>query len=125
MVPAGQAPRPRVEEVAASAKVIRYVEASARLHARSQHRAADHRRHDAPVLQLLVHAPAREPSREPYRGASLPFVAQVLGQASGPRADQALLHHRDGPGRGSEAYRRAGGEPALYRSDPALFRIAI
>ena len=115
---------PRVEEVAATAKVIRYDAAPARLRARGERRAAEQGGRDSRAAERPVRLAG--PRRGlPYRGAAPGFVAQVLGQASGPQPDQPLLHHRDAPVLGSEAYRRAGGEPALYRSDPALFRLAV
>ncbi len=114
----------RVEEVAATAKVIRYDAAPARLRARGERRAAERGGRDSRAAEQPVRLAG--PRRGlPYHGASPGFVAQILGQASGPQPDQPLLHHRDAPVLGSAAYRRAGGEPALYRSDPALFRLAV
>ncbi len=54
--------------------------------------------------------------------ASTHFRVQMLGQGApaGP-----LAHHRDGAELSSEAYRRAGAEPAHYSEQPALFRIAV
>ncbi len=115
---------PRVEEVAATAKVIRYDAAPARLRARGERRAAEQGGRDSRAAERPVRLAG--PRRGlPYRGAAPGFVAQILGQASGPQPDQPLGRHRDAPVLGSEAYRRAGGEPALYRSDPALFRLAV
>ncbi len=56
--------------------------------------------------------------------ASTHFLAQMLGQGVGAPAGP-FAHHRDGAELGSEAYRRAGAEPAHYSEEPALFRIAV
>lgn len=81
----------------------------------------------------------------PGRGAGMAtsgFVAQVLAQglaqglegssAQGSAAGSGPLFAGDGPGGsganaaiGSEAYRRAGGEPTIYGEEPAYFRVAI
>jgi hypothetical protein len=131
-VPLAAAPGPRVEsrveEVAATAKVIRYDEAPARLRPRGERRTAEQGGGDsrASGRPVRLAEPLRGlPRALPYGGAAPGFVAQILGQASGPQPDQPLARHRDGPVLGSAAYRRAGGEPALYRSDPALFRLAV
>jgi hypothetical protein len=58
------------------------------------------------------------------RFAASRFLVQVLGQGSGPPAGP-LAQHRDGAALGSEAYRRAGAEPAHYSEQPTLFRIAV
>jgi len=52
------------------------------------------------------------------------FLAQVLGQDLGPAGNIVALH-RDGPALGSDAYRRAGGEPAIYSEEPRLLRLAV
>ncbi len=52
------------------------------------------------------------------------FLVQMLGQGAGTPMG-TLAHHRDGAELGSEAYRRAGAEPAHYSERPALFRIAV
>ncbi len=57
--------------------------------------------------------------------ASTGFVAQVLGQYSEPVGFGAFGRHRDAPELGSHAYRRAGGEPALYSENAALIRLAV
>ncbi len=58
--------------------------------------------------------------------ASTHFLAQMLGQGQGVGAPAGpLAHHRDGAELSSEAYRRAGAEPAHYSERPALFRIAV
>ena len=56
--------------------------------------------------------------------ASTPFLVQMLGQGAGTPAG-SLAHHRDAAELSSEAYRRAGAEPAHYSERPALFRIAV
>ncbi len=53
------------------------------------------------------------------------FLTQILGQTAGSEGAQGLRHNRDGPTKGSDAYRRAGGEPAVYPSSPTVFRIAV
>ncbi len=56
--------------------------------------------------------------------ASTHFLAQMPGQGMGAPAGP-FAHHRDGAELSSEAYRRAGAEPARYSERPALFRIAV
>ncbi len=56
--------------------------------------------------------------------ASTHFLVQMLGQGAS-RPAGPLAHHRDGAELSSEAYRRAGAEPAHYSEQPALFRIAV
>lgn len=48
----------------------------------------------------------------------------MLGQDLAP-AQNALAQHRDGSILGSDAYRRAGGEPTLYSEQPRILRIAV
>lgn len=57
--------------------------------------------------------------------AATGFLAQVLGQAPDPEAESPLLRHRDGPSLGSQAYRRAGGEPPVYSEAPNLIRLSV
>lgn len=73
------------------------------------------RRVSNPQLQA---ATAGRPS-----GASAGFMAQVLNQAWGGGLSAGLPGHRDGAVLGSNAYRRAGGEPALYSTGATLFRL--
>ncbi len=62
----------------------------------------------------------------PTTHAAPPFAAQLLGQqASAALAGPELLGHRDAAALGSEAYRRAGGEPAIYSEAPAYFRLSV
>lgn len=74
--------------------------------------------------------PKRPAEREPrhQRGGSglnsSQFLVQVLGQNLGA-ATGALSGHRDGSALGSEAYRRAGAEPAVYTDQPTVFRVAV
>ncbi len=68
---------------------------------------------------------AQDSAPESGPDAATGFLAQVLGQAAESGAHGPLAGHRDGPTLGSEAYRRAGGEPALYSPEPALFRLAV
>jgi hypothetical protein len=58
-----------------------------------------------------------------FVGSSL-FLAQVLSQDLGP-AGAVVALHRDGPTLGSDAYRRAGGEPVIYSEQPHVLRIAV
>ncbi|RMD64617.1 MAG: hypothetical protein D6826_02035 [Alphaproteobacteria bacterium] len=77
-------------------------------------------------------------------GASAAFLAQAFAQdldrdaspdagrsadLDGPtgRSVSALLlaEHRDGPGLGAAAYRRAGAHPPLYSEQPTVFRMSI
>ncbi len=53
------------------------------------------------------------------------FLTQILGQAHGSDQPAGLRHDRDGPAKGSDAYRRAGGEPEVYSTRPTVFRIAV
>ncbi len=93
----------------------------------SEHsRKRDHRE----VRQLVIHSgsdalPQRFPGN--FAGAhfaATPFLVQILGQGAGAPAGP-LAQHRDGAELSSEAYRRAGAEPAHYSEEPALFRIAV
>ncbi len=62
----------------------------------------------------------------PTTHAAPPFAAQLLGQqAPGALAGPELLAHRDAAALGSEAYRRAGGEPPFYSEAPAYFRLSV
>jgi hypothetical protein len=47
------------------------------------------------------------------------------GQAAGFDGPGGLQHHRDGPAKGSDAYRRAGGEPEVFPTGPTVFRMAV
>ncbi|MEE9234127.1 MAG: hypothetical protein V3U28_01640 [Candidatus Acidoferrales bacterium] len=82
------------------------------------------------VRQLVIRSGSDDlPQRFPgnfagTRFASTHFLVQILGQGAGTPAGP-LAHHRDGAELGSEAYRRAGAEPAHYSERPALFRIAV
>jgi len=53
------------------------------------------------------------------------FLTQVLGQVAGFDGPEALQRHRDGPAKGSDAYRRAGGEPEVFPTGPTVFRMAV
>lgn len=55
---------------------------------------------------------------------SIYFLVQVLNQDIGPAAGP-IVRHRDGPVLASDAYRRAGGDPALYSEQPQLLRISV
>ncbi len=68
------------------------------------------------------HTPA--PSFVPEDFATSGFLAQILGQNPGSTTNIVALH-RDGPTLGSEAYRRAGGEPTYYSEQPRILRIAV
>lgn len=69
--------------------------------------------------------PAGGRPQAPPLAASAGFLAQVLAQAPDGRSESALQRHRDGPGLGSSAYRRAGGEPPLYPEAATLFRLSV
>jgi len=56
--------------------------------------------------------------------ASSQFLAQIFGQDHGPAGNVVALH-RDGATLGSDAYRRAGGEPVIYSEQPRILRIAV
>ncbi len=88
-------------------------------------RKRDHRE----VRQLVIRSgsdalPQRFPGNFAGAFASTHFLVQMLGHGADAPADP-LAHHRDGAALGSEAYRRAGAEPAHYSERPALFRIAV
>ncbi len=88
-------------------------------------RKRDHRE----VRQLVIrsgsdHLLQRFPGNFAGAFASTHFLVQMLGQGADAPADP-LAHHRNGAALGSEAYRRAGAEPAHYSERPALFRIAV
>jgi hypothetical protein len=55
---------------------------------------------------------------------SIHFLVQTLNQDLGP-AVNPIVRHRDGPVLASDAYRRAGGDPAIYSEQPQLLRIAV
>lgn len=61
---------------------------------------------------------------EGFPGASSGFLVQVIGQGRGP-VPRPLAQHRDAAVLGSEAYRRAGGQPPLYSDQPTVFRITV
>lgn len=78
------------------------------------------------------HASA-EVLRFPDRGAGMAatgFVAQLLAQTQVQTHTQSPVDDRSGrfareAAVGTEAYRRAGGEPALYGEEPTYFRVAV
>ena len=53
------------------------------------------------------------------------FLTQILGQATDVDRPEGLQRHRDGPAKGSDAYRRAGGEPVVFPKGPTVFRMAV
>ena len=68
----------------------------------------------------------RKATSPPQRSnPSAGFLTQILGQAAGFDGPEALQRHRDGPARGSDAYRRAGGEPEVFPTGPTVFRMAV
>ncbi len=89
-------------------------------------RKRDHRE----VRQLVIRSASDGlPHRIPGNFAGVHFISthflvQMLGQGAGTPMG-TLAHHRDGAELGSEAYRRAGAEPAHYSERPTLFRIAV
>jgi hypothetical protein len=89
------------------------------------------RKHDHREVRQLVIRSGSDGLAQRFAGnfagthfASTHFLAQMLGQGAGTPAGP-LAHHRDGAELSSEAYRRAGAEPAHYSERPALFRIAV
>ena len=75
-------------------------------------------------------AASAEVLKFPVRGAGMAstgFVAQLLAQgladSAGPALGRDLLGGN--AAHGNEAYRRAGGEPAIFGEEPAYFRVAI
>ncbi len=71
---------------------------------------------------LLENSPASSFASGEF--ATSKFLAQVLGQDPGSSTDVVVLH-RNGPTLGSDAYRRAGGEPTYYSEHPRVLRIAV
>jgi hypothetical protein len=68
------------------------------------------------------------PAFAPDGYATSAFLAQILGQDQSQdlgSAPTAGARHRDGAALGSEAYRRAGGEPVYYSEQPRILRIAV
>jgi hypothetical protein len=75
-------------------------------------------------------APAARPAVESHAPrhaskAAAGYLAQLLAQAGDGPDEGPLQRHRDGPSLGSAAYRRAGGEPAVYPEAATLFRLAV
>ena len=58
----------------------------------------------------------------PARPQSDGFLAQAIAQNQAG-VDPSTRVSPETPARGSEAYRRAGAEPALYADEPAIYRI--
>ncbi len=89
-------------------------------------RKRDHRE----VRQLVIRSGSNDLSQRlsgNFAGAAFAtshFLVQILGQGAGTPGGP-FAQHRDGAELGSEAYRRAGAEPAHYSERPALFRIAV
>lgn len=89
---------------------------------RDLHRRTD--RFDAERRHVAAERGPRAGPAGPDRSPAPPttFMAQVLGQLRPARAEA------QSPGAFadvSDAYRRSGGEPALFSSDAALFRLAV
>ncbi len=61
----------------------------------------------------------------PAPASSAGYLAQMLAQAPDGKSEGPLRHHRDGPGLGSAAYRRAGGEPPVYPEAAKLVRLTV
>ena len=118
-------PTAPVQTVAVTRKPAPFGKAPDRFQARAQHHELDRpdrdpvpradRRASNPHLEAAI---VGRPS-----GASAGFMAQVLNQAWGSGRAAGLPGHRDGAVLGSNAYRRAGGEPALYSTGATLFRL--
>lgn len=73
----------------------------------------------------MVAGPSVDPGRLAWGPtAASTFIAQQLGQESRSTSDHALLPLR-AAGLGSDAYRRAGGEPPVYGDRPVLFRLSV
>jgi hypothetical protein len=120
--PTAAAPHAPVQQVQAARKLAPFDQAPNRFQARREPdspgtdaipKAA--RRAAGPHLEAAI---AARPS-----GASTGFMTQVLGQVLGGEFSAELPGHRDGAVLGSDAYRRAGGEPALYPTGATLFRL--
>lgn len=65
----------------------------------------------------------REP--RPQGGPTVVRAAQLVTQAAQQTGHRGAPLHPDQSARASEAYRRAGAEPAAYSSEATLFRIAV
>jgi len=75
-----------------------------------------------PRRSLPALLPHLEPAPSP--GASSGFLAQFLAQA-GAEAGNAQPRHQGVSAQGSEAYRRAGGQPPLYSEEPIFIRLDV
>jgi hypothetical protein len=123
--PTAAVPHVPVQEVQAARKLAPFGQAPDRFQAHTKRHEPDSpgtdavpkadRRAAGPHLEAAI---ATRPS-----GASAGFMTQVLGQALGGEVSAGLPGHRDGAALGSDAYRRAGGEPALYPTGATLFRL--
>ena len=120
-------PRARVREIAPPRKAGRPFDfeerPAGRARAKGDEAAGDRRRVRLGLVPAgtLIEGDAQGIASPP----STSFVAQVLGQYSETVGFGALGRHRDAPELGSHAYRRAGGEPALYPANAALIRLAV
>ena len=111
-----------------SEAVLRPVEPVTRARPRPDHQAealAGQRRGAEPFQGHAERRRSVPATYWPARPQSDGFLAQVIAQSQTDPAgaDPATRLSPETPARGSEAYRRAGAEPALYADEPAIYRI--
>jgi hypothetical protein len=132
LVPHTPRPLPRVAEIVATAEVLRDHQPRTGFQGRPdrhEDRRHEHSLESGPSRRELPRGP-RAPAPA-VQGRGLPagtpatFMAQVLGQTGDRTEGSVVREHRDGPALGSTAYRRAGGEPAIFPSDATLLRLAV
>lgn len=88
-----------------------------------EHRTPASARGDA--MPPVVAGPSFDPGRLAWGPtATSTFIAQQLGQESQSMSDEAVLPLR-AASLGSDAYRRAGGEPPVYGDQPVVFRLSV
>ncbi len=128
LAPAAPAREGRSADVLRSQTVSQRQDAPARFRARTAPEEARGSRAGPRSASAPPDSPPQAPDGRragaPFAAATS-FVAQVLGQAPEEEIESPLLRHRDGPSLGSEAYRRAGGDPPVYTEAPSLFRLAV
>ncbi len=75
------------------------------------------------ALANRTHQKAEGPPR--LSNPSAGFLTQILGQFADSEGPEGPRHMSDRLAKGSDAYRLAGGEPAIYPSSPSVFRIGV
>lgn len=118
----------RVSESAADRRTALPDIARGRYRARPKHHGpapADIRTHQEAALDRPLGDFRKAAGPPPLSNPSAGFLTQILGQATAFTEPDELRQDRDGPAKGSNAYRRAGGEPAVYPTDPTVFRFAV